>query len=366
MKFLKKKAIIIPLIIILLLVIVGILPKVAGTIMIIGAAGGGIYLYTKNDKFKNYGKGTKTIITIGLIFTLIFGIGILEYDPQAVEQQRLAGEKIKAEQQKSEELNKAEQAKKVEAAKQLEEVKKKTEAEEKLKTLAKFNLKEVIVSRIIDGDTVELSDGNKVALIGINIPQSTTKNEPYGKEASDYIKNQLTGKTVYIEKDTSEADKSGRLLRYVWLEIPKELSDSEIRTKMFNSILVSQGYAQVSSTYLSDVKYEEYFTKYNAEAKNSNKGLWAINKAASVDTSASNVAANNSSKSFSGSSAKVKAANSTPEENSSNQSAGKVIITVTGKKYHNSGCRTIKQVKSTVTKEEAQSMGYGPCGVCHT
>ncbi|KZL89167.1 thermonuclease family protein [Clostridium magnum] len=113
-------------------------------------------------------------------------------------------------------------------------------------------------------------------LIGVNTPESTTRTEPYGKEASDYTKSQLTGKTVYLEKDVSETDKYGRLLRYIWLSIPNEISDSEIRSKMFNAILVQNGYAEVS-TYPPDVKYQEYFTKYNYEARNANKGLWAIN-----------------------------------------------------------------------------------------
>lgn len=44
----------------------------------------------------------------------------------------------------------------------------------------------VTVTRVIDGDTIEvkMSGGTyKVRLIGINTPESTTKIEPYGKEA---------------------------------------------------------------------------------------------------------------------------------------------------------------------------------------
>lgn len=150
------------------------------------------------------------------------------------------------------------------------------ESQEKAVELSKFNLKEAKVSRVVDGDTVELSDGTKVRLIGVNTPESTTRTEPYGKEASNYTKDQLTGKTVYLEKDVSETDQYGRLLRYVWLNIPKEITDSEIKSKMFNAILVKNGYAEVS-TYPPDVKYKEYFTKYNAAARNENKGLWSIN-----------------------------------------------------------------------------------------
>ncbi len=136
----------------------------------------------------------------------------------------------------------------------------------------------VTVTRVIDGDTIEVrmsGETYKVRLIGINTPESTTRVEPYGKEAAEFTKSQLLGKKVYLEKDVSETDKYGRLLRYVWLKKPSELTDSEIRTKMFNAILVLEGYAQ-AATYPPDVKYAEYFAKYEAEARENNRGLWAL------------------------------------------------------------------------------------------
>jgi len=136
----------------------------------------------------------------------------------------------------------------------------------------------VTVTRVIDGDTIEVEmrgETYKVRLIGINTPESTTRIESYGKEASNFTKSQLLGKKVYLEKDVSETDKYGRLLRYVWLKKPSELTDSEIRTKMFNAILVLEGYAQ-AATYPPDVKYAEYFAKYEAEARENNRGLWAL------------------------------------------------------------------------------------------
>ena len=44
-----------------------------------------------------------------------------------------------------------------------------------------------------------------------------------------------------------------------------------------------------------------------------------------------------------------------------------VVITETGEKYHRPGCRTLSRSKNTrtVTKAEAEAMGYGPCGVCN-
>jgi micrococcal nuclease len=136
-----------------------------------------------------------------------------------------------------------------------------------------ISFEKAVVARVVDGDTVVLSDGRRVRFIGVDSPESTSDVEFYGKEASEYTKSQLTGKTVYLEKDVSETDKYGRLIRYVWLSLPSEISDSEIRGKMYNAILVLEGYAQ-AGTYPPDVRYQDYLTRYNSEARSKEKGLW--------------------------------------------------------------------------------------------
>jgi micrococcal nuclease len=141
------------------------------------------------------------------------------------------------------------------------------------------NLEKAEVVKHVDGDTiyVKLSDGTqtKVRFIGINTPESTNETEPYGKESSDFTKNMLFGKTIYLEKDVSETDRYGRTLRYIWLTPPLEISESEIRNKMFNAILVLEGYAQ-ATTYPPDVKYSKHFADFQKEAREDNKGLWGL------------------------------------------------------------------------------------------
>lgn len=160
-----------------------------------------------------------------------------------------------------------------------EEAKEKAAAEEKKKIeeqIAALGLVIAAVSDVVDGDTITLSDGSKVRLIGVNTPESTNKTEEYGKEASDYTTTALKGKTVYLQKDVSETDRYGRLLRLVWLDIPTSVSDeNEIREKMFNAKLVLDGYAE-PSTYDPDVAYSEFFKDFAREARESSTGLWAI------------------------------------------------------------------------------------------
>lgn len=132
------------------------------------------------------------------------------------------------------------------------------------------------VIRVIDGDTFEAQVGNKIEkirLIGVNCPESTTKVELFGIEASNFTTNILSNKEVFLEFDIQYLDKYGRVLAYVWLSIPKGINEEEIKTKMFNAILLLEGYAQVY-TVLPNVKYVDYFVKFQKEAREKNKGVW--------------------------------------------------------------------------------------------
>lgn len=131
------------------------------------------------------------------------------------------------------------------------------------------------VTRVIDGDTVEIESGQKVRYIGIDTPETAhpTKGvECFGKEATAKNRQLAEGQLVRLEKDISETDKYGRLLRYVW-----------VGETMVNDYLVRQGFAH-SSTYPPDVKYQNQFTEAQQEARENNRGLWAQCKTGTVQT----------------------------------------------------------------------------------
>lgn len=124
---------------------------------------------------------------------------------------------------------------------------------------------EIIVKRVVDGDTIELSNGQKVRYIGIDTPESVdprTSPQCFGKEASAKNKELVEGKKVRLVKDISETDRFGRLLRYVYLE-----------NTFINEVLVKEGFAK-SSSYPPDIKYQEAFRAAEAFARTHNKGLW--------------------------------------------------------------------------------------------
>jgi len=130
----------------------------------------------------------------------------------------------------------------------------------------------VTVKRIVDGDTIELTTGEKVRYIGINTPELHDPNksiECLGQEASDENKRLVEGKEILIEKDVSNVDKYGRLLRFVYVES----STSSGEMIFVNDYLVRQGFAQVS-TFPPDVKYQTQFIEAQSEAQINNRGLW--------------------------------------------------------------------------------------------
>ena len=122
------------------------------------------------------------------------------------------------------------------------------------------------VTRVIDGDTIVIDTGEHIRYIGINTPEVET-NECFATEASEINKNLVLGKTVKLEKDISETDKYGRLLRYVYVE------DKNVGDNFINNELIKNGSARVE-TVKPDIKYESEFVTWQRFAKQNNLGLW--------------------------------------------------------------------------------------------
>jgi micrococcal nuclease len=131
-----------------------------------------------------------------------------------------------------------------------------------------------LVTRVIDGDTIEIEGGQKIRYIGIDTPETVDSRKLvgcFGLESSQKNKELVEGKTVRLEKDVSETDKYGRLLRYVYLSSENAGSDQIF----VNDYLVRQGFAH-ASTYPPDVKYRDQFASAQQEAMSKNMGLWSV------------------------------------------------------------------------------------------
>ncbi len=74
------------------------------------------------------------------------------------------------------------------------------------------------VDRVIDGDTIELTNGQRVRLVQIDTPEVYFGTECYGAQASTATKRLLPPATrvrLTTEPATDRVDQYGRLLRYV-------------------------------------------------------------------------------------------------------------------------------------------------------
>jgi micrococcal nuclease len=123
-----------------------------------------------------------------------------------------------------------------------------------------------LVTRVINGDTIEIEGGKRVRYIGIDTPETVDPNRPvgcFGKEASNKNSELVLNKRVKLVKDVSETDRYGRLLRYVYID-----------DIFVNDYLVVEGYAK-ASTYAPDVKYSEQFVNSERKAREEKKGFWS-------------------------------------------------------------------------------------------
>jgi len=174
------------------------------------------------------------------------------------------------------------------------------------------------VERVIDGDTLKLTNGEIVELIGIDAPESEPNAKAkrdaertgqdletitkMGQEATEFVKKLVpeTG-AVRLEFDVQEKDRYGRLLAYVWCpsihigghEITKDgvkEVDEDTGEWMLNEAIIAEGYAS-PMTIPPNVKYAELFEELYKEAREQKMGLWKNQEGdnCSSDTDCSNI-----------------------------------------------------------------------------
>lgn len=119
------------------------------------------------------------------------------------------------------------------------------------------------VTRVIDGDTIIIEGGYSVRYIGIDTPEVHPQVEAFGIEAWQANRKLVEGKEVRLERDVTETDRYGRLLRYVWVD--DILVEAE---------LVRLGLAR-SKAYPPDTRYQDYLEEMEAEAREAGRGMWA-------------------------------------------------------------------------------------------
>lgn len=129
---------------------------------------------------------------------------------------------------------------------------------------------EVLVIKVIDGDTVEIEGGLRVRYIGIDTPETVDPRRPvgcFGREASAENKRLVEGKRIILVKDISATDRFNRLLRYAYLE------QGDNQNLFVNDYLVRYGFAK-AVTFPPDVRFSDQFIEAEREARSKQRGLW--------------------------------------------------------------------------------------------
>ena len=131
------------------------------------------------------------------------------------------------------------------------------------------HLQSAIVSRVIDGDTIDVEftineQRERVRFIGIDTPEI---GEPGADEATQFVREKIDGQTVWLEADGNNRDAFNRLRRYIWLRLPPDPMDEiYIRQYMLNALLLSNGLAR--TLIIGNPRNAELFLLLESEARN--------------------------------------------------------------------------------------------------
>ena len=168
------------------------------------------------------------------------------------------------------------------------------------------------VERVIDGNTLKLTNGEEVRLTGVDVPVvfeegiDLTLYDPgeeerkslqrwgvdietlsnMGQEATEFVKSLgIEGEEVRLEFDVQKKDIHGRLLRYAYIEtcypdcpmtpfgFQYYEKIDELKYIFLNATIVNSGYATPTSV-PPNVKYADLFEKLFQEAQEGKRGLW--------------------------------------------------------------------------------------------
>lgn len=124
------------------------------------------------------------------------------------------------------------------------------------------------VVRVIDGDTIVLSDRRTIRYIGIDTPE---QGQPFHDAARNFNRKLVQSRTVELEFDVERYDQYGRLLAYVFVR------DRSGRRVFVNAELIRNGLAR-TYTKPPNVKYADLFVRLQEEARAQKRGLWSVYK----------------------------------------------------------------------------------------
>lgn len=121
---------------------------------------------------------------------------------------------------------------------------------------------EATVSRVIDGDTVELTTGQKVRLLLVNAPE-LKGDECWAAEARDFTASLLEAEAVRLTYDAQCRDKYDRLLAFV-----------EVNGRDVSELLVERGCGCVLHIPPNGSDRVERYRELLSTAQAERRGMW--------------------------------------------------------------------------------------------
>lgn len=138
------------------------------------------------------------------------------------------------------------------------------------------------VSRIYDGDTIEVQRVGRVRLLGIDAPEhEASERDAYyqrrfrippsllrdtARQATAFVSRHAHNRLVRLEFDREKTDRYGRTLAYVFLP----------DGRLLNLVLIEEGLAAVFRS--ADFKYKKQFGVAERKAQKQKNGLWRHQK----------------------------------------------------------------------------------------
>jgi micrococcal nuclease len=120
------------------------------------------------------------------------------------------------------------------------------------------------VTRIVDGDTVELEDGRKIRYLMVDTPE-TSDGDCFSAEAKQFNSDLVLNKTIEITYDVECTDRFSRTLAYV-----------SVNGQEVNSLMIQRGYACVLHIGPNGDSRLDEFKALQLDAERANRGLWSV------------------------------------------------------------------------------------------
>ncbi|MDX5474885.1 MAG: thermonuclease family protein [Bacillaceae bacterium] len=135
-----------------------------------------------------------------------------------------------------------------------------------------FNRVTVPITSVIDGDTIRVKFEGKeerVRFLLIDTPEMNHGNDeepqPFGQDATDFVKDMLKAGEVELELDINERDRYGRILAYLYVDGVNVQEE-----------LLRNGLARVAYVFPPNTRYVDEYKAIQQEAQANEMGIWSV------------------------------------------------------------------------------------------